>query len=288
MTIPITASRDTTTLAGPKILLMGLSGTGKTYSLGTLAEWCAENGMEMAVLFTENSVESLLGYFRDNKKEPPACLYWHQQLTRAVGLDALLTAADNVGKLSYEMVTKLQDTSRGGTNNPFMGILQSCKEFVDDRTGKSLGNVGMFPPNRVFVIDSLTELSNAAMKMVIGSRPTAAPPDYGVAQNNLMNFLRFFTQGTPFPFVITSHVDRNTDEVTQSTKIMVKSIGRALYTDIPPLFSEVIYAVREGPKFTWDTAAYGVDCKTRSLGYRAGIPPTFAGIMDVWKKRAGL
>jgi len=103
-----------------------------------------------------------------------------------------------------------------------------------------------------------------------------------------MNFLRLLTQGIECPFVMTAHVDRETDQVTQSTKIMIKAIGKALATEIPTLFSDVIYCVRDGAKFTWDTAAYGVDVKTRSLGYRAGIEPNFGAVFDAWKKRSGV
>jgi hypothetical protein len=123
--------------------------------------------------------------------------------------------------------------------------------------------------------------------MQIGSRPMASPGDYGIAQSNLMNFLRLCTQGLECPFVMTAHVDRETDPVTQSTKVMIKAIGKALATEIPTLFSDLIYTVRDGDKFFWDTAAYGVDCKTRSLGYRSKIIPDFASIMDVWLKRGG-
>jgi AAA domain len=280
-------NEDIRGLVGPKIILMGLGGTGKTYSLGTLADWCEGNKFEMAVLFTENSTETFLGYFRDKGKEPPPCVYWHQQVTKPISLDALMRTADNVGKLSYEAVTKMQDGARGGESNAFWKILQTCGKFVDDRTGKDLGSVDKFPANRVFVIDSLTELSNAAMKMVVGSKPTASLPDYGIAQNNLMNFLRLCTQGMECPVIITAHVDRETDQITQTTKIMIKSIGRALATEIPTLFSDVIYAVREGSTFTWDTAAFGVDTKTRSLGYRSKINPSFAPIFDTWVKRGG-
>ena len=115
----------------------------------------------------------------------------------------------------------------------------------------------------------------------------ASPGDYGVAQNSLMNFLRLLTQGIDCPFVKTAHVDRETDQVTQSTKIMIKAIGKALATEIPTLFSDVIYTTRDADKFYWDTAAYGVDTKTRSLGYRSKITPDFALIMDVWLKRSG-
>ncbi|CAB4149422.1 AAA domain containing protein [uncultured Caudovirales phage] len=279
---------DSKILVGPKVCLMGVSGTGKTFALGTLAEWCEKNGFELAILFTENGLETFLGYFRDKGKEPPPCCFWHQQLTKPVSLKSLIQQADNVGKLSYESLAKSVDGNRGGDNNAFWKILGSCADFKDDRTGTSLGSVDEFPAKRIFAMDSLTETSNAAMKMQIGSRPMASPGDYGVAQNTLMNFLRLLTQGVNCPFVMTAHVDRETDQVTQSTKIMIKAIGKALATEIPTLFSDVIYTVRDGTKFTWDTAAYGVDTKTRSLGYKAGILPDFALVFDVWKKRAGL
>jgi hypothetical protein len=277
----ITTIKDQQTLVGPKVVLMGLGGTGKTYAIGTLCEWAERNGFEVAILFTEAGLETLLGYFRDKGKEPPACVYWHQQGTKPISLKALMSSADNIGKLSYEALAKSVDGNRGGENNAFWKILQSCSNFKDDRTGKELGAVDMFPAKRIFVMDSLTETANAAFKMQVGARPMASPGDYGVAQNSLMNFLRLLTQGIDCPFVMTAHVDRETDQVTQSTKIMIKAIGKALATEIPTLFSDVIYTTREGSTFYWDTAAYGVDTKTRSLGYRSKIEPNFALIMDV-------
>ena len=286
---PITPNSvvDSRPLVGPKVCLMGLGGTGKTYALGTLVEWAERNGFEVAVLFTENSTETLLGYFRDKGREPPPNLFWHQQTTRPISLKSLIQQADNVGKLSYEALAKSIDSNRGGDNNAFWKILQTCANFVDDRTGKSLGAIDSWTAadRRIFCIDSLTETGNAAMKMQIGSRPMASPGDYGVAQNNLMNFLRLITQGCRCTFAMTAHVDRDKDEVSGTVKVMTKSIGKALYGDIPPLFSDVILTVREGDKFYWDTAAYGVDTKTRSLGYRSKIEPNFALIMDKWEQR---
>lgn len=282
------SEQETKSLVGPKICIMGLGGTGKTRSLGTLVDWAAKNQFEVAILFTETGLETLRGYWLDRNLPIPECLYYHQQTTRPISLKSMLSAADSIGKLSYEAVTKMTDPNRGGENNAFWKILSSCSDFHDDRTGKKLGPVDAFPRNRIFAIDSLTELSNAAFKMQVGARPTAAPGDYGVAQNALMNFLRLCTQGIDCPFVLTAHVDRETDQVTQSTKIMIKAIGKALATEIPTLFSDVIYSVREGDKFYWDTAAYGVDTKTRSLGYRSKIDPDFAQIMDLWKKRSGV
>jgi hypothetical protein len=272
------------TLFGPKILLEGPSGTGKTYAIGTLTDWAAARDISVRVLFVENGLEALQGYWVDAGKPIPPNLAWHSMAIKPLSLASLMSAADDVGKLSYEALTKKIDHNRGG-NNAFHRILATCAEFPDDRTGTKMGAVDTWGADTVFVIDSLSELSNAAMKMVIGSKPTAAPPDYGVAQNNLMNFLRLITQGCRCIFAMTAHVDRDKDEVTGTTRVMTKSIGKALYGDIPPLFSDVIFTVREADKFYWDTAAYGVDTKTRSLGYRSKIEPNFALILDKWEAR---
>jgi len=270
---------------GPKILIEGPSGTGKTYALGKLVEWAAENNTEVFALFTENGLETLLGYWRDRDLEVPANLHYHSTLTKPLALDQLLKAADNVGKLSYESITKMVDANRGGDNNAFYKILQACSDFPDDRSGKKFGPIDTFGIDRIFVIDSLSELANAAFKMVIGSKPTASMPDYGVAQNNLMNFLRLCTQGLRCTFVMTAHVDRQQDEITGGIKLMTKAIGKAMSNDIPQLFSDVIYCVREGTNFYWDTAAANVDVKTRNLPIASKQSPDFRIIMDKWKNR---
>lgn len=270
---------------GPKILIEGPSGTGKTYALGKLVEWAAENNTEVFALFTENGLETLLGYWRDRDLEVPPNLHYHSTLTKPLALDQLMKAADNVGKLSYESITKMVDANRGGDNNAFYKILQACSDFPDDRSGKKFGPIDAFGIDRIFVIDSLSELANAAFKMVIGSKPTASMPDYGVAQNNLMNFLRLCTQGLRCTFVMTAHVDRQQDEITGGIKLMTKAIGKAMANDIPQLFSDVIYCVREGTNFYWDTAAANVDVKTRNLPIASKQAPDFRIIMDKWKNR---
>ena len=275
----------TPNLIGPKVLLEGPSGTGKTYSIGKLVDWAATKNISVFVLFTENGLETLLGYWNDAGKPIPENLHWHSTLTKPLGLAGLMDAADKVGKLSYESITKMVDANRGGENNAFYGILKACSDFPSDRTGAKFGPIDKFGTDKIFVIDSLSELANAAMKMVIGSKPTAAPPDYGVAQNNLMNFLRLCTQGLRCTFVLTAHVDRQTDEITGGIKLMTKAVGKAMANDIPQLFSDVIYAVREGTSFYWDTAAGNVDVKTRNLPIAAKQPPEFSRIMDKWTSR---
>ena len=76
-----------------------------------------------------------------------------------------------------------------------------------------------------------------------------------------------------------------TNEITGVTQLMTKAIGKALADDIPTLFSETIFTVREGTQWYWDTAAANVDTKTRYLPIASKIKPDFAQIMDKWQER---
>ena len=285
-------------LSGPKILLQGDSGAGKTFAFAKAVEWAARQDppIEVCVLFVEPGLETLLGFWRDPPvtvegkpvwpaSEIPPNLHWHQVLNPGLPFDALIDAATKVGQLSYEGLTKVVDGSRA-TNNPYLKILTALGDFPDDRTGKKLGNISKWKPTeRILIIDSLTALSDAAMKMVIGNKPTASLPDYGVAQNNLMNFLRYLTQGFDPCVIMTAHLQRQTNELTGGVQLMTKGIGKAMADDIPPLFSEVLYAYREGREWFWDTSAPNVTTKTRYLPIKPKIVPDLGVILDKWYKR---
>lgn len=274
-------------LSGVKVLLEGPTGTGKTRAIGTLVDWCAAQNppIQCFALFLERGLETLLGYWIDQNKPIPANLHWRDLITKPVSLSAMKDAAVNVGKLTYDSITKLTDGSRS-QNNPFEAMLVACMDFEDNRGGKKFGPVDGWGSDRVFIVDSLTEAANAASKMVIGSKPTMAPGEYGIAQNNLMNWLRLTTQGCRCHFVLTAHVSREKDEMTGGIKLMTQAIGGAISSLIPPLFSEVILTVREGVTWYWDTANANVDLKSRYLPINSKLTPDFKLIMDKWSARA--
>jgi hypothetical protein len=271
---------------GTNVLLEGPSGTGKTYALAGAAEWAQAHGMKMSVLFLDPGLETLLGAWKDRNSpaQIPECLSWHSSHIKPLGLEDLIQSAHNVGMMDYANLTKLSDPNRSA-NNPLEKILRVLSNFPDDRTGKPLGPVDSWDASHILAIDSLSELGNAAMKMCVGNRPTASQPDYGVAQNNLMNLLRYLTQGCACHFILIAHVDRQLDQVMGGVKIMTKAPGQAISGDIPPLFSDVILTVREADRFYWDTASTLADLKTRNLPIAGKQPPNFATIFDKWLRR---
>lgn len=273
-------------LAGPKILLEGPSGTGKTYSLGTMVDWATRQTppRDTFIVFTENGLETLLGYWADRNLPVPANLHWHIARTPSLSLTSLLDGAKKSGSLTYEALTKAVDGNRAA-NNPWEKFLTIFSDFPDDRTGKKFGDITTWGNDRILMNDSLSETAIACFKMVTGNKPTAAPPDYLIAQNNLLNWLRFMTQSLSCTFVITAHVQRQMNEVAGTLQLMTKAIGKAMGDEIPQLFSETIYTVRNGGEWYWDTASPNVDTKTRYLPISSKIKPDFALIMDKWLAR---
>ena len=274
-------------LAGPKILLEGPSGSGKTFALGTLVDWAArqEPPIPVHVIFTENGLETLLGYWRDKGLPVPKNLRWHVIRTPTLSLETLITGAKQTGQMTMEALFKSIDPNRS-KSNPWQSLLEVFTTMPDDRTKTKHGNIGSWGPRTVLINDSLSETANACMRMVTGSKTSASQPEFGVAQGNLINWIRFMTQTFQGTFVMTAHVQRQTNEITGITQLMTKAIGKALADDIPPLFSETIYTVREGTNWYWETNAANVDTKTRYLPIASKIRPDFAQIMDKWLERS--
>lgn len=277
----------TSLLAGANVLIQGGSGAGKTHSLGTLVEYCQANGLEFFLMALEPGYESLLGYFTDRGKPIPDCLHWHH-LARGQekGLDALTKKVEQIGKMSQEALHSIKDMTRS-TRNYYFDMLTAMKDFPCQRTGETFGNVFNWGTNRVFAMDSLSGLGNVAMSLVVGTKPTKSQPDWGIAQDIMEEFLRQMCEAARCHFVLLAHIEREKDEISGGTKITVSAPGQKLAPKIPPLFSDVIQAYRNGTEFLWSTAAPQADLKTRNLPLSEKIPPDFAQIFNRWQSRGG-
>lgn len=269
-------------LSGVNVLLEGPTGTGKTHSIGTLVD----TGVEVFFLALESGIESLLGYYTDRGLKIPDNLHWHVLRLKGGGFAELIASADNIGKMSQDSLYKMQDHQRA-ENNPFLQVLQQLANFTDQNTGKSFGAVDDWGPNRAIVIDGLTGLGEFAMTMIIGKKPLRSQTDWGLAQDTVYGLVKTLSDKCKCHFVMIAHVEREIDEIAGGVKITVSTLGKKLPPKIPPKFSDVILAVREGTKWTWSTAHAMCDLKTRNLTVAEGLPPTFTAIIKKWQSRGG-
>jgi hypothetical protein len=88
--------------------------------------------------------------------------------------------------------------------------------------------------------------------------------------------------------VLISHVERETLEDTGASKVMASTLGKKLAPKIPRYFSDSVLAVRNADKFSWTTADSSADLKARNLPIADNIPPTYASMVEKWKKNSGV
>lgn len=277
------AALESAVLPGVNVLLMGPAGTGKTTSIGTLVD----AGIEVFYLALESGMESLLGYWTDRGKPIPDNLHWHTLKQAEAGFTSMIADATKINTLSLDALAKMVDPQKS-KHNQFIKLLECLNNFKDDRTGELFGPVDSWGPSRALVIDGMAGLGRCAMSLVIGGKAVKSQSDWGIAQDQLEKLLRQICDGCRCHFVLLAHVERETDQVLGGVKITVSTLGRALAPKIPPMFSDVIFTVRNGTTWQWDTASALADVKTRNLPIKADNPATFLPVIAKWKARAGL
>jgi hypothetical protein len=266
----------TSPLPGVKVMLLGDSGTGKTFALRTLVD----AGLTPLCLFTENSFD-VLG------DTDPEKFHWTYVPPFTESLDALQEMSTRIGTMSYQQLTTATDTKRFN-NSPWMKMLGALMEFTDERTGKKFGNISTWGTDKVFVIDSLSGLTQASRQNVAGNRPALSPPDYGLAQRQLEGLINQICTAFRCHFVLIAHAERELDPVMGGQKIMASTMGKALAPTLPRYFTDSILTKRSGPKFEWDTADSQAVLKARNVPISNSLPPSFVPLLESWKKRGGL
>jgi hypothetical protein len=267
----------TINVPGPKVLLLGGTGTGKTYSIRTLVS----SGLETLVLFLEPGMETVSDVSCEKG------LHWHYIPPAAADWSVLLDGAKKVNQLSLEALTKTTDLNKGKFTE-MLDLLTSCSNFKCDRCGKTFGSIDQLDPTKfAVVVDSLSGLSIAAMNLVAGTKPVKAIADWGIAADTIERFIIKLTTDVKCTAVLIGHLERETDEITGGVQLMASTLGRKLAPKIPRFFSDVVMARRAGTVFEWSTAAMNVDLKTRNLPINDHIPPSFDVILQKWKERNG-
>lgn len=270
-------------LAGVNVMLMGPAGTGKTYSLGTLAD----AGVEIFYLGLEPGLESLLAYWTDKGKEIPPNVHWHSMGAPKASFLDLMDSAKKINSMQLDTLAKLQDPNRS-KHNQFITLLEVLNDFPDDRTGQRFGCVDTWTPSRALIVDGMAGLARAAMSLVVGGKPVRNQSDWGIAQDQVEKIVRLWTDNCRCHFVLLAHVEREQDAILGGIKLMVSTLGKALAPKLPPMFSDVILTERSGSNFTWNTGSAMADVKSRNLPIAEKIPADFKQIIAKWQSRGGV
>jgi hypothetical protein len=267
----------------PSVLCLGDIGSGKTTSLVTLAL----AGLDVFVIITEpTGLDSLLDAFETNKA-PIEKLHYKVITPARAEFGDLLEQAKRVSVMDYESLSK-QKPQGNRQQSKFLELVASCKDFTCDRTGTNYGSISNLPDTAAFCVDSFSGVSLMAWDLTVGDKVSAHQGEWGVAMNMLSKLVNSWTSNLNCFFVLTSHLEMETDELTGARKQMVSTLGRKLAPTIPRFFSEAVVAYRKGQNFYWSTDMMGVTLKKRSLPLGSELAPDYRPIVEAYYKRKQL
>lgn len=268
-------------LPGVNILIEGPTGTGKTWSLGTLSDF----GLILHYFNFEAGGESLRGYWLDRGKPIPPEVHFHTVKAATASWAEMADATHSVNTLSYELLKKVSDPNRAKYDQ-FENFLRNFNAPADD-AGEVFPSVDKWGTNRVIAIDGLTGLGVSAMAAVIGGKVDRDQKDWGLAQNLVEGTVRRLCDACRCHFVLLAHVEREPDPLGGPSKVTVSTLGAKLAPKIPAMFSDVALAQRMKAEFTWNTADPQADLKARNLPIAEKIPQDFGVILRKWQGRGG-
>lgn len=267
------------TIPAPSIMLLGESGAGKTYCLRTLLD-C---GITPFILFTDPGM-SVLG---DIAGPPNDCkVHWVYIPPFNPTWDTLIDAAKKINTLSHESLTKMPDMNKSKYGQ-FIDVYRTLSNFKCNRCQQEFGPVDSWPKDRAIIIDNLSGLSKLSMDMTVGGKPVRSQANWGVAMDNLENFVLKFSTGIPCWAIMIAHLEYEVDEVSGTTRLMASTLGRKLSPKLPRTFDEVIEVVRVGSDFSWRSASGKVATKARYLPLSEKLEPNFKTIFEAWQRLGG-
>lgn len=269
-------------LQPPACLVLGPSGAGKTTALATFAKM----GIEVFVVVTEpTGVDSLLDAW-EREKLDINLLHYCSVPPASAGWGALREMGLKINSMSYKDLSELKSGIGKDQMKQYPKLLNAFENFTCDRTGAQYGDVTTWGSDRVLALDSLSGLSLIIMQHTVGFKPSPHQGEWGIAMSSLEMLLLKLTSDCSCFFVLTAHIEKEPDELTNMTKVMVSTLGRKLAPKIPRFFSEVIRARKTGDgKWLWSTQDSEADLKHRALKSSNDLPPSFAPIVEAYRRR---
>ena len=241
-------------LQTPSILVMGQPGAGKTNALATLLS----SGLETFVISTEpDGIASLLDSCT-RRVIPIDKLHWASCLPATPGWSALTDMVTTIGTMGFEDIQKIKSgVGKTDTRQPAMKLLHTLSNFKCERTDQAFGDVTKWDDSRALVIDSNVWFSLISWMLTLGYKPAAHQGEWGVAINFIEQLLLKITSDRKAFFVLNSHIEKELNEITGVSQIMVSTLGSQAGAQNPPLFQRS--RIREASNERWQSHLYMVN-----------------------------
>lgn len=264
---------------GFKVMLLGDTGGGKSYSIITLAK----AGLEVFILYTENGMAAInkaLSEIPAGEREILSSrIHWHYIKPAPFDITASKTMLDTMSKMQSAQMSSLLDSNKAKYNQ-LVEVYACMANFYCQRSKKYYGMVDSWGTDRVFVIDSLSGLSLMALYLIIGGKPGTHEGEWGMAMGQVEKLINAMCLAVPTNFVLLSHLEREPSPLDGAMKLSASTLGKKLAPKLPRYFDEVAVAFREGTTWWWSTNYANADTKSRTLGFKDKMPPSFVPLVE--------
>ncbi len=270
-------------LSSPAILCLGEPGNGKTYAVATLLKHPQVE--KLFYLFTDPGGDESLVDALQHYEVPIDNVHWHYVSPASQGWDTMQELVSKINMMNYESLAGLKAGIDKSGHRQFFELIEVLANFSCDRTGESFGASDEWPDTYAVVFDSLTGLNKLARDTTVGAKPVMHQGEWGTAMELERNFITKFVSGIKGPRVMIGHLSKTMDEMQGRMTMQVSLLGNKLAPDIPHLFSDVVYAYREGKDFYWRTFDDRIALKSRNLPVSEKLPPDYRPLLDRWLQR---
>ena len=266
-----------------KLLLYGVSGTGKSVVAATLG-----NVPEIKNIFfiavESNAVVGLHKGLELHNISPENRKKFHvlriDPGKRSVA--DLLSSVRTVLSSTPKVLAESHDPRRGKYTR-FTEIVKGMQTFIDEN-GTDHGTITDWGEDTVVYIDGLTVAMEAIKQTIIGGKVVLSLPSRGIMQEMLMQYVRFLTEEVRCHVVMLGHPVRQVSDITRTENIFIASGGQALKDTLPSAFTDVIYASKVSKNYYWNSTHLSAITSARNITEGERMKPDFT-LFD-WKPKS--
>jgi len=271
----------TETLRPPSVLVMGAPASGKTTALSTILK----SGVKLFSIVTEpGGVDSLVDAVTKAGLDLNL-LHWHYVPPSTPGWKAIRYAGQLANTLSYKDLSDLKMGVAREEQKALGVLFDLCEHMVDQRTGKDLGPIEVLGPSWAIALDSMSGLNDICLQNTVGFKPSPHQGEWGTAMSLENQIINKLCSDLTSYFICNCHLDRVTEEVSLSSKVVCAALGSKLGPKIPRFFGDFVYSQRKESGFTWSTLSNEADLKNRALPVGKDFPPDFTPIITAYNSR---